>query len=145
MKALLLFVGNVGFGSYAVACRTRTDFINVIVSLFVCFYLSSVKEQQPFQKFFLFSTVILFLPLAMTSAAKSLLRPAMYFCRFPLMASIRKSCRVFSMMLISDTRKPSPSCRVQRWWAGSASWFPYERRYQTGKMPSMRSFQYSSI
>ena len=40
--------------------------------------------------------------------AKSLLRPAMYFCRFPLMtASIRKSCRVFSMMLISDTRKPS--------------------------------------
>lgn len=83
-------------------------FINVIVSLFVCFYLLAKGSNNRSTSSFLFSTGILFLPLAMTSAAKSLLRPAMYFCRFPFMkASIRKSCRVFSMMLISDTKKPS--------------------------------------
>lgn len=65
---------------------------------------------------FLSSVGILFLPLAMISAAKSLLRPAIYFCRFPLIiASMRKSCRVFSMMLTSDT------CRLSSVSYGSTS------------------------
>lgn len=69
-------------------------FINVIVALFVCFYLLAKGSNNRSKSSFLFSTVILFLPLAMISAAKSLLCPAMYFCRFPSMkASIRKSCR----------------------------------------------------
>lgn len=75
---------------------------------FVCFYLLTKGSNNRSTSSFLFSTGILLLPLAMISAAKSLLRPAMYFCRFPLMmASIRKSCRVFSIRLISDTKKPS--------------------------------------
>lgn len=57
-------------------------FINVIVSLFVCFYLLAKGSNNRSRSSFLFSTVILFLPLAMISAAKSLLRPAMYFVAF---------------------------------------------------------------
>lgn len=63
-------------------------FINVIMSLFVCFYFLLAKgSNNRSRSSFLFSAVILFLPLAMISAAKSLLRPAMYFCRFPLMTA----------------------------------------------------------